>query len=235
MCQRAEHLFAGVPCGIMDMFTSIAGRRGHAVLLDCRSLEHTLIPLPDPAEYSWLIIDTGVKHALAGGEYAQRRAVCESAARRLGVNLLREVDEDMVHAAALSEEERRCARHVVSEIQRTVTAAQALRSNQLGEFGRLMFESHASLRDDFRVSCPELDCLVDAAQRAAGSTGSIVGARMTGGGFGGCVIALVPAPETDAATPMFEHAFAASFGGRRPTIFSASSADGSHPISLESA
>jgi galactokinase len=191
LCQRAEQEFAGVPCGIMDQFVSVMGRRGCALLIDCRSEETRAVPMPPESEAVVVVMDTGVRHALggAGGEYAKRRAACERAAGKLGVRLLRDADEGMVERgrAVLSDEEWRCARHVVGENRRTVEAAGALERGDLAAVGRLMNESHESLRGDYRVSCAELDTVVEAARGAEG----VFGARMTGGGFGGCAVAVV--------------------------------------------
>jgi galactokinase len=189
LCQRAEHEFAGVPCGIMDQFVSVMGRAGHALLIDCRSREATAVPMPSVKRIEIVVINSGVRHALAGGEYAARRMTCESAAQVLGVASLRDADMGLLESARerLSDAEFRRARHVVTENARTLDAAEALKSGDLPAIGRLMRESHESLRADFEVSCAELDTLVRAASEASG----VVGVRMTGGGFGGCVVALV--------------------------------------------
>lgn len=188
LCQRAEHEFAGVPCGIMDQFVSVMGRTGHAILIDCRSQDATPIPMPAAERVSVVVINSNVRHALAGGEYAARRMACESAAAVLGVTALRDVDLDRLEGARdrLSEIEYRRARHVVTENSRTLAAADALRAGDLEQMGRLMRESHESLRADYEVSCPELDTLVEVASTIPG----VFGARMTGGGFGGCVVAI---------------------------------------------
>lgn len=187
LCQKAEHEFAGVPCGIMDQLTSTRGREGHALLIDCRSLAVEDVPLPPPEQVAVLVVNSGVRHELAAGEYAERRAVCAAAARKLGVGSLREAAVPFPPAAGLSEQEGRCARHVVTENARALAASDMLRMGRLRMVGQLMSESHASLRDDYRVSCAELDTLVE----AAGAGDGVYGARMTGGGFGGCVVALV--------------------------------------------
>lgn len=192
MCRRAEHEFAGVPCGIMDQSISAMGREGCAMLLDCRSGQARFVPMPDPERAVVAVINTNVRHELAGGEYARRRGWCEAAAAALGVRSLREISDKGGLARVERERTRltgdlyRAARHVVGENARTLDAAQALSRGEVAEFGRLMLESHASLRDDFRVSCDELDRVVEIASRTPG----VLGARMTGGGFGGCAIAL---------------------------------------------
>jgi len=191
LCQRAEHEFAGVPCGIMDQFTSVLAKENHLLLLDCRSRSTELVPLTDPS-ISVLIINTNVRHELTGGEYAQRRAQCEAAARALSVPALRDATMANLEAARprLDPITFRRARHVITEIERTLQAARAIRASDWPTAGRLMYASHASLRDDFEVSCPELDLVVELAQ-SIGETGGVIGCRMTGGGFGGCTVGLV--------------------------------------------
>jgi galactokinase len=185
LCRDAEHEFAGVPCGIMDQFISVMGRRGCALLIDCRSFEAA--PIPMPTMLSIVIANTNVHHSLASGGYASRRRTCASAARALNVTELRDATPAMVDAATLTDDERRCARHVVSENERTLACAEALGKGDLDTVGSLMYASHESLRDDYRVSCDELDTLVELARPVRG----VYGARMTGAGFGGCVVVLV--------------------------------------------
>jgi galactokinase len=191
LCQAAEHEYAGMPCGIMDQFISVLGRQDHLLLLDCRSQRTELVPINDP-EIEWLVVNTNVKHELTGGGYAQRRRQCEQAAEILAVRALRDADMTMLEAAhgRLEEVVFRRARHVISEIDRTVRAAEAIRSAEWPATGRLMYDSHASLRDDYEVSCPELDVAVEIA-RGIGAAGGVFGSRMTGGGFGGCTVSLV--------------------------------------------
>jgi galactokinase len=191
LCQHAEHEFAGVPCGIMDQFISVMAKKDHLLLLDCRSRQSELVPMNDPG-LSLLIINTNVKHELSGGEYAKRRAQCEEAAKGLGVSALRDATIEKLEAGhgQLSDLVYRRARHVITEIARTLDAAKAVRTSDWGMVGRLMYESHASLRDDYEVSCSELDAVVEIA-RAIGPEGGVSGCRMTGGGFGGCAVALV--------------------------------------------
>ena len=190
LCQRAEHDFAGVPCGIMDQFASVFGLRNHAILIDCRSREIQPIALP-PSDTVFLIIDSGVKHSLAHSEYGARRQDCESASRILGVASLRDLGVERLGEAYAKLEPRlfRRVRHVVTEIARTFASAERLRAGDWVTVGQLMYASHASLRDDYEVSCPELDEIVRLAQRL-GISGGVLGCRMTGGGFGGCAIAL---------------------------------------------
>ncbi|MFY9743548.1 MAG: galactokinase [Candidatus Sulfotelmatobacter sp.] len=192
LCQRAENEFVGARCGIMDQFSSVSGRAGHAILLDCRSLESSYVPLLDSIEI--VICDTMVKHSVAAGEYNRRRAECEECvkyfkSRHLEIASLRDLsDEDLgKYGSELSDVLRRRCRHVVTENSRVLRAARALENKDLETMGRLMYESHASLRDDYEVSCPELDLMVDLAKGLPG----VYGSRMTGGGFGGCTVSLV--------------------------------------------
>ena len=191
LCQRAEHDFAGVPCGIMDQFTSILAQQNHAVLLDCRSRTTTAVPMTDPA-ITVLIINTNIRHKLAEGEYAQRRSQCEEAADVLKVPALRDATPAMLEAARgqLDPVVFRRAHHVISENERTLQAAKAMQASDWPAAGQLMYASHASLRDDYQVSCPELDTVVEIAQEI-GAAGGVLGCRMTGGGFGGCAVSLV--------------------------------------------
>lgn len=193
-CQRAENAWVGVNSGIMDQLISALGREGHALLLDCRSLEGEPVPLP--RGHVIVVLDTGTRRGLVGSAYNERRAQCEEAARRLGVPALRDVDEEdlRLRGAELAELPRRRARHVVTENARTVAAAEAIRRGDAAELGRLMNASHASLRDDFEVSSEALDAVV----RCAQAQPSCLGARMTGAGFGGCAVALVREGEADA-------------------------------------
>lgn len=187
MAQRAEHEYAGTRCGLMDQFASCFGGAGQAILLDCRSLAYRAVPLA--RDTCLIVANTMVKRALAAGEYNARRADCEEAARRLGVAALRDATLDALDGAAFPDPIRRRARHVITESARTVAAAQALERGAVEEFGRLMAASHQSLRDDFEVSCDELDAMV----AAAASLEGVYGSRMMGGGFGGCTITLAHA------------------------------------------
>ncbi|XP_076209711.1 galactokinase [Aptenodytes patagonicus] len=195
-CQKAEHTFAGMPCGIMDQFISVMGKEGHALLIDCRSLETVLVPLTD-ASLAVLITNSNVRHTLTGSEYPTRRRQCEEAAAALGKASLRDATMAELEAARsrLGEEVYRRARHIIGEIARTAQAAQTLQDRDYKTFGRLMVESHNSLRDDYEVSCPELDELVAAALEVDG----VYGSRMTGGGFGGCTVTLLEAGAAERA------------------------------------
>ncbi len=193
LCQKAEHDYAGMPCGIMDQFISVMGRKDHILLLDCRSRDTDLVPMTD-SSVQILITNTNVKHELTGGEYAQRRAQCEQAAKILGVPSLRDADPEKLERARARMDPvvYRRARHVIGEIERTLHAAEGVRASNWPTVGQLMYASHTSLRDDYEVSCPELDAVVEIA-RAIGTAGGVFGCRMTGGGFGGCTVALVQA------------------------------------------
>lgn len=191
LCQQAEHRFAGVPCGMMDQLSSVFGEAGKLLLIDCRSETVELAPL-DERNVEVLVVNSNVRHALIEGEYAERRSQCSAAARALGAPLLRDVSPEQLDAQAEKLEPilYRRARHVTSENERTRAAAEGLRKGQLEEVGQLMYESHNSLRNDYEVSCDELDVLVELA-RTIGVEGGVYGARMTGGGFGGCIVSLV--------------------------------------------
>jgi len=219
LCQRAENEFVGARCGIMDQFVSTRAERNHALQLDCRSLEYSQQPLP--SDIRVVICNTMVKHSVAGGEYNQRRQECEAGARffaerRPGIQALRDVSEDEFrrYGGELPEIIRKRCRHVIAENARVTEASGALRQNDLGTFGKLMEASHASLRHDFEVSCPELDVMVSLANGIDG----VYGARMTGGGFGGCTVNLVRAESVETfqkkITAQYEHAV-----GQRPEIY----------------
>ncbi len=200
LAQKAEHDFAGVPCGIMDQFISALGREGHLLLLDCRTRKTELVPMSDPS-VALLVINTNVKHELSGGEYAERRAQCEEAAAKLGVKSLRDVTAEQLAAGKgkLTELVYRRARHVIGEIERTTHAAEGIRQSNWPTVGQFMYASHYALRDDYEVSCQELDVVVEIAE-AIGIQGGVYGCRMTGGGFGGCCVALVKAASVAAIT-----------------------------------
>ncbi len=197
LCRQAEHEFAGVPCGLMDQLASALGDEAGALLIDCGLEVVRVIPFADPS-VSVLICNTGVKHALADGAYARRRTECAEAARQLGVSSLRDATPAMVEEAREFSDPvlRRRARHVVTENVRTLTAALHLEAREFARVGELMYESHRSLRDDFEVSSFELDTLVDIA-REIGDSGGVLGARLTGGGFGGCTVTLLRAASVD--------------------------------------
>ena len=193
LCQKAENDFVGTRCGIMDQISACFGRSGHAMLIDCRSLEIEYIPL-DESIFSTVVVNTMVRHELADSEYNQRRAECEAGVEKLGkilpgIKSLRDISADEFNEVKgkIPENIRARCRHVIFESKRTRTAAECLRLGDLPGMGLLMAESHRSLRDDYRVSCSELDLLVELAEKIGG----VYGARMTGGGFGGCTVNLV--------------------------------------------
>ena len=231
LCQKAEHVFAGVPCGIMDQFISALGRSGQVLLLDCRSKEPTWLPWSDPA-VAVLVINTNVKHELSSSGYADRRRSCENAARVMGVPSLREATMEKLRqvSASLDEMSVRCARHVIGEIERTVRAAECIRGGDWVDFGRLMGESHVSLRDDYAVSCFELDTAVAVAQRI-GREGGVFGCRMTGGGFGGCAVALIETGAQDAIVREIAAGYLQRTG-IEATLFVSRPAEGANVISL---
>jgi galactokinase len=203
ICQRAENEFVGARCGIMDQFIGCFGERGHGLLLDCRSLEYRLLPIVHNVRL--VVCNTMVKHEIAAGEYNLRRAQCEEGVRILsqklvGISSLRDVSwQDFErHCGLLSPLLQKRCRHIIRENDRVLAAAAALQRGSLNDFGRLMSESHESLRDDYEVSCRELDLMVELAGEVEGT----FGARMTGGGFGGCTINLVA---NDAISAFTEH------------------------------
>lgn len=218
LCQKAEHDFAGVPCGIMDQCSSVMGRAGSLLLLDCRARTVCLTPLADPDVVA-LVVNSNVKHALTDGGYAARRRQCETAAHLLGVSALRDVTSEVLESerGRLDELLYRRARHVVTENARTVAAADALPSGDWERVGRLMYASHVSLRDDFQVSCAELDLLVATAQEI-GAAGGVLGSRLTGGGFGGCTISLVRRAAVDEIIRRLHEAYRHGTG-REATAF----------------
>jgi galactokinase len=232
IARRAENEFVGVPTGVMDQSASLRCQAGHALLLDCRSLEVTQVPFdPGAAGAGQLVVNTRARHALSDGEYGRRRAECEEAARRLGVPSLRSVTEladvDRLDDPVL----RRRARHVVADDQRVLEVVALLRSlgnpgaaAAYGEIGRLLSQAHASLRDDFEVSWPEADVAVEAAL-AAGAAG----ARMIGGGFGGSVLVLAPVLTLDAVRDAVTSAFA-SRSWTPPEFLAAAPADAARRV-----
>jgi galactokinase len=186
LAQRAENEFAGAACGIMDQLVAAHGAPGHALRIDCRSLEVARVAIP--ADWTILIADSGVRHAHVEGAYAERRRQCEAAARHFGVAALRDLDLDRLDAATgLDDVLRRRARHIVTENARVLAMTAALGASDLAAVGRLMADSHRSMRDDFEITVPEIDRLVAVMAEALAGAG---GARMTGGGFGGCAVAL---------------------------------------------
>ena len=220
-CQRAENEFAGARCGIMDQFIATHARPDHAVLLDCDSLESRVIPLA--RTHRWIVANTGVRHALAGGEYNQRRAECEEVLaqmarqypqRRLVRKLQRH--EQAVLAALLSPKAARRLAHLCSENRRVGEMVEALERREMTRAGELLLASHASLRDDFEVSCTELDLMIAVARRQPG----VLGARMMGGGFGGCTLTLVESEASERVIQAMRRDYRAGTG-IGPEIFAA--------------
>jgi galactokinase len=218
LCQKAEHEYVGMPCGIMDQFVSVLGQENRVLLLDCRSRKPELVPMTDPA-VTVLIINTNVKHELTGSEYPVRREQCEAAAKNLGVASLRDATSELLEQARgkMDKVVFRRARHVIGEIERTVHAAEGVRAANWTTVGQLMYASHASLRDDYEVSCKELDAVVEIAERI-GIKGGVFGCRMTGAGFGGCAVALVKTEAVDLITNRLAAEYQKKTGNE-PTIF----------------
>lgn len=229
LCQMAEHRYGGTPCGIMDQFISAMGKRGCALLIDCRDHSTRDVPMDDDG-LAVLIINSNVKHELSGGEYAERRSQCEAAAGALGVASLRDADMATLEAArgSLDDTLYRRARHVVSENTRTPAFADALGAHDWEAAGEAMFASHDSLRDDYEVSTPELDLLVRLAAKHRGA-GGLIGARMTGGGFGGCTVNLVRAERSGEITGSICAAYQAKTH-RAPSAFVTRPADGARLV-----
>ena len=230
ICQQAENEFVGARTGLMDQFIACFGKADHAVMLDCRSLESQALPLPEQVKL--VVCNTMVKHELASGEYNARRDQCEAAVRILSQHLpnvksLRDVTaEDVVKFREQLGDllYRRCL-HVTTENDRVRAAADALREGDLKTFGKLMYKSHESLRDDYEVSCKELDCLVDLAREVTG----VCGARMTGGGFGGCTINLVDVSAIDDFSRTIKARYA-ELVGKNPEIYVCTAADGGERV-----
>jgi galactokinase len=212
-CQRAENEFVGARCGIMDQYIACLGRAGHALLIDCRSLEHQ--PVPIPPDVAVIVSNSMVKHSVAAGEYNTRRAQCEEAVAALRrvlpeVRSLRDVQfaDLTAHRDLLSSVALKRARHVVSENARVTKAADAFSRQDFEEVGRLMRDSHTSLRDDFEVTVAEIDLLVDIANGLPG----VYGSRMTGGGFGGCTVTLAAASSASAVQAALRAGYAEQSG-----------------------
>ncbi|MEL7448522.1 MAG: galactokinase [Pseudomonadota bacterium] len=207
LCQTAEHRFAGTPVGIMDQFCIANATIGHLVYLDCRSLVADHIPFDD-SDIAVLITDSKVSRELRDGSYAARRQQCTEASEILGVSHLRDATPDDVERAKgkLGDVRYRRARHITTENVRTTAAAAAISQNAWQEAGRLMYESHQSMANDFEISCKELDLLVNLA-RDIGEAGGVVGSRMTGGGFGGCTVTLVERRKAEGIVEHIEKAY----------------------------
>ncbi|GAA2219955.1 galactokinase [Streptomyces indiaensis] len=229
LCQRAENVYVGAPVGIMDQTASACCGTGHALFLDTRDLSQKQIPFDLAAEgMRLLVVDTQVKHSHSEGEYGKRRAGCEKGAALLGVDALRDVPYAELDAALArlgdEEEVRRLVRHIVTENERVERVVALLESGETRAIGPVLVEGHASLRDDFRISCPELDLVVDTAL-----ANGALGARMTGGGFGGSAIVLAEEADVDTITKAVTEAFA-SAGFTTPRVFEAVPSPGAHRL-----
>ena len=228
LTQKAENQYVGVPCGIMDQSVSLMATQGSALLLDCRDLSTRNIPFDVASNgLELLIIDTQAHHALTDGGYAERRASCESVVVKLGINSLRELSMEQLEnsRALLTETEFVRARHAVTEMKRVLECVDALSNSDFEKVGHLINQSHESLRDDYTVSCPELDTAVEAAL-SAGALGS----RMVGGGFGGSAIALIQASKTTETIKVIEKAFS-SKGFKAPRFFTSLPSQGAELLS----
>ena len=228
LTQKAENQYVGVPCGIMDQSVSLMATQGSALLLDCRDLTTKNIPFDVASSgLELLIIDTQAHHALTDGGYAKRRASCESVVAKLGITSLRELSMEQLENSRglLTETEFVRARHAVTEMRRVLECVEALSNSDFERVGQLINQSHASLRDDYTVSCPELDTAVEAAL-AAGALGS----RMVGGGFGGSAIALIQASKTTETIKAVEKAFS-SKGFKAPRFFTSLPSQGAELLS----
>jgi len=229
-CQRAEHEYAGTNCGIMDQFISCFGRANHALLLDCRNLTFEMLEINSHVRI--VVCNTMVRHELASGEYNSRRVDCEAGVRFLrqflpSIRALRDVTLTQLqqYGASLPEVTYKRCHHVVSENARVLEAASALKRSDLSRFGVLMGESHLSLRDSYEVSCKELDLMVD----LAGQCNGVYGARMTGGGFGGCAVALVESDAVDEFTVAVAKGYQRATG-LQPEIYVCTAADGAGEV-----
>jgi galactokinase len=234
LCQKAEHEYALVPSGIMDQTIVASAKAGHAMLLDCRDLSKQYIPI-DSNEVRIVVANSMVHHELSGGEYAKRRAQCEEGVAYFktldpSVKALRDVTMQQVEAAKdqLSDVVFRRCRHVVGENTRTVAAAQNFVGRNYETVGELMCKSHNSLRDDYEVSVPELDFLVESAMQVKG----VYGARMTGGGFGGCIVALTQPRAVEALTEHLTKTYPERFG-KSPTIFATTATAAAAPLPIQ--
>ncbi len=225
---QAAEAFIGCKCGIMDQTISACGRAGCAMRLDCRSLEKQYSQIPEGLVV--LIVNSNIKHALVGGEYNERREQCERAAAVLGVRALRDATMDMLNAkrSELDEVTYRRARHIITEDERVLEAVVAFEQGDLERLGQLMYASHCSMRDDFEITIPEIDGLVEIIRRVLGENGAV---RMTGGGFGGSVVALVKPEQVPAVEAAIEAEYAA-LSGRRATIIETYAADGASFVLL---
>lgn len=230
LCQRAEHNFPNVKCGIMDQYANMFGKEDHVLMLDCRSVEHEYLPL-ELSGYEIVLVNSKVHHSLAGSEYNQRRQQCEAGLAMMrqkeGINSFRDLSLAILqrYEAEMPEQMFNCCSYVVQEIDRTQSAAIYLQQNALPSFGALMYETHWGLSKLYKVSCKELDYLVDVAQQHP----AVIGARLMGGGFGGCTINIVRASEAQqfasAVSQSYQHAF-----GIAPEIYFVKTGDGTRQV-----
>ncbi|MGB6222219.1 galactokinase [Haloferula sp.] len=227
LCQKAEHDFAHVPCGIMDQFASAFGQPNRLVLIDCKTGEPELVPFENP-DLTVLVSNTKVNHELSDGSYAERRKNTEDGLAIIGKSSWRDVTMADVESAwdDLGDPINRRSRHVVGEIERTMAAAKALEAGNFEVLGKLMAESHASLRHDFEVSCKELDLMVEIANKI-GREGGVIGARMTGGGFGGSTVTLCESGKAEAIASKLAADYEAATG-IKPDIFASRPSRGAH-------
>lgn len=231
LCQKAEHTYADVPCGIMDQTIVTSGKAGHAMLLDCRDNSKQFVPL-NPAELTVVICNSMVKHELSGGEYAERRGQCEKSVEILqksnpAIKALRDATPALVDSAkaAMGDVVYRRARHVVTENARCLQFADCLKTQKYELAGQLMVQSHNSLRDDYEVSVPELDFLVASAMTIKG----VYGSRMTGGGFGGCTVSLVQPRAVEGFIEQIRKIYQAKYK-INPVIFATGATDGASVV-----
>ena len=233
LCQRAENLYVGVNCGIMDQFVAVLGKKGHALFLDCRDLSYQYAYIPSD-EVSVVVCDSGVRRGLSNSEYNLRRSQCEQGAKRLatvlpGAKALRDISIEQFeeHQGLLPDGMRRMCRHVISENSRVKEAVVALRRGDVVRFGQLMNLSHQSLRDEFQVSCRELDLLVEIARSVDG----VLGARLTGAGFGGCTVNLVRKRSAPLLAQTVEEKYEAETG-IKPAVYPCQIEDGVREIPI---
>lgn len=227
ICQKAEHDFCDMPCGIMDQLISVGGKVEHALLIDCQSLDTTLLPFKS-STVATLICNSNVKHELSSSEYPTRRLQCNQALSLMGLKSYRDAKEHHLQVLKKTDDVYlKRATHVITEIKRTCEAAHSLQTNNLTKLGKLMVESHISLRDNFEVSCKELDLLVDIANSCSG----VLGSRMTGGGFGGCTVSLVARQDVENVIRTMDRKYKDATG-IQADFFIAEPSQGAHLVDL---
>ena len=233
LCQRSEHTFPGVPCGIMDQYSAVFGRKNHLLKIDCRSGEFELIAISNH-EVAFLIVNSMAEHELVDGEYQSRKQQSASALQKLQAESFRETSLIELNESrnSLTEIEFKRARHVISEIDRTSVAIDAVQNGDWESVGKQMFASHSSLRDDYEVSCDELDFLVEAVSKI-GIDGGVFGSKMTGGGFGGCTVSLVRKSDLEDVSRKVKTAFEEKFQ-LQPSVFTTFPAAGTRIVRAKS-